>query len=131
MRPVTSAELLPSQKREALAYLMFLKRKQYGKIKGRGCADGRKQWSKISKHESISPTVSTEFVFLSAVIDAHDQWVVKVVDVPGTFLQADMDDLVHVCFTRDMVDKLLEIDPGIYSPCVTIKRGRKSCMLNY
>ena len=99
MRPVTSAELSPSQKHEALAYLMFLKRKCCGKIKGRGCVDGRKQCNKISKHESTSPTVSTESVFLSAVIDAHDQCMVKVVDVPGAFMQADMDDLVHVCFT--------------------------------
>ena len=36
MRPVTSAELLPSQNHESLAYLMFLKRKCCGKIKGRG-----------------------------------------------------------------------------------------------
>ena len=103
MRPVTSTELLPSQKHEALAYLMFLKRKHCGKIKGRGCVDGRKQQKKISKHESTSPTVLTESVFLAAVIDAHNQHLVKVVDVPGAFMQADMDDLVHVCFTKDMV----------------------------
>ena len=107
MRIVTSTELLPSQKCEALAYLIFLERKHCGKIKGRGCADERKQYNKISKHESTSPTVSTESIFLSAVIDAHDQCVVKVVDVPGAFMHADMDDLVHVCFTGDMVDKLL------------------------
>ena len=35
-------ELTPEQKKEALAYLMFLKRKRCGKIKGRGCADGQK-----------------------------------------------------------------------------------------
>ena len=68
MRIVTSTELLPSQKCEALAYLIFLERKHCGKIKGRGCADERKQCNKISKHESTSPTVSTESIFLSAVM---------------------------------------------------------------
>ena len=36
-------ELTPDQRSEALGYLMFLKWKRCGKVKGRGCADGRKQ----------------------------------------------------------------------------------------
>ena len=36
-------ELTREQKRAALRYLMFLKQKRCGKIKGRGCADRRKQ----------------------------------------------------------------------------------------
>ena len=40
MIPVHKKSLTPEQRREALAYLMFLKRKRCGKIKGRGCADG-------------------------------------------------------------------------------------------
>ena len=41
---VMEAKLLTTtQKREALGYLMFLKRKRNGKIKARGCADGRPQ----------------------------------------------------------------------------------------
>ena len=35
-------------------------------------------------------------------------------DVPGAFMQADQDDLVHVWFTGAMVDKLLEIDEEMY-----------------
>ena len=35
---------------------------------------------------------------------------VKTINVPGPFMQADMDDLVHVHFTGEMVDKLLDID---------------------
>ena len=38
-----SVDLTRDQKREALEYLMFLKRKRSGKGKGRGCVDGRKQ----------------------------------------------------------------------------------------
>ena len=41
---VMEAKLLTTtQKREALGYLMFLKRKCNGRIKARGCADGRPQ----------------------------------------------------------------------------------------
>jgi hypothetical protein len=43
---------------DALNYLMFLKRKRCGKVKARGCADGRPQREYISKDESSLPTVS-------------------------------------------------------------------------
>ena len=36
----------------SLSYLMFLKRKLFGKIKARGCADGRPQREYITKLES-------------------------------------------------------------------------------
>jgi hypothetical protein len=41
--PKAAGELSREERRNALQYLMFLKQKQCGKIKGRGCADGRKQ----------------------------------------------------------------------------------------
>ena len=40
MKPVHKDCLTPKQQKEALAYLMFLKCKCCGKIKGHGCADG-------------------------------------------------------------------------------------------
>ena len=57
----------------ALGYLMFLKRKRNGNMKGRGCADGRPQRAYISKEESSSPTVSIYALFGSCVIDALDR----------------------------------------------------------
>jgi hypothetical protein len=117
-------DLSTKQKYEALVYLMFLKRKRCGKIKGRGCADGRKQRSYISKEDAASPTVATESVFLTAGIDDMEGREVAVVDVPGAFMQADMDTIVHVQFTGKMVALLLEIDSA-YTPYVSIERGEK------
>ena len=96
MKTKYSKDLTTEQWREALAYLMFLKQKRCGRIKARGCADGRKQRDKITKQESASPTVATESVFITAVVDAHEGRTVKIVDVPGAFMHADQDDLVHV-----------------------------------
>ena len=62
MIPVHKKSLTPEQRREALAYLMFLKRKRCGKIKGCRCADGRKHRAYIAKEDSTAPTVSTEAV---------------------------------------------------------------------
>ena len=119
------SELTPGQKREALAYLMFLKHKRGGKIKGRGCADGRKQRVYTVKEDASSPTIATEAVFLTAVIDAMEEREVAVFDVPGAFMQADMDELVHVRFTGKMVDLLLEINRDMYEPCVTFERNER------
>ena len=72
MMPVHKHCLTLEQHKEAGAYLMFLKRKRCGKIKGHGCADGQKQRAYFTKEESTAPTVSTEAVFLTAVIDAME-----------------------------------------------------------
>ena len=125
MQPVNQKDLTPAQKKEALGYLMFLKKKRSGTVKGRGCADGRKQRAYITKEESTSPTISTEAVFLTAVVDAWENRKVAVLDVPGAFMQVDMDELVHVRFEGEMVDKLLEIDEDLYASYVTEERGKK------
>ena len=91
MQPINRRDLSPAQKMEALGYLMFLKKKGCGTIKGRGCVDGRKQRAYITKEESTSPTISTEAVFLTAVVDAWENRKVAVLDVLGAFMQVDMD----------------------------------------
>ena len=104
---------------------MFLKKKRCGKIKGQGCADRHKQRAYITKEQLTSPTISTEAVFLMAVVDAWENRKVAVLDVPGAFMQVDMDKLIHVWFHGEMVDKLLEIDHELYSSYVTEEQGEK------
>ena len=60
-----------------------------------------------------------------AVVDAWESWKVAVLDVPGAFMQVDMDKLVHVWFEGKMVDKLLEIDQDLYASYVTEEKGKK------
>ena len=49
MRPMAPDSLTITDRSEALRYLMFLKEKRDGTVKGRGCADGRKQRGHIKK----------------------------------------------------------------------------------
>ena len=64
------------------------------------------------KDEATSPTIATEAVFLTTVIDAMEERCVAVIDVAGAFLQADMPEgeTVHLRLTGIMVDTLLKID---------------------
>ena len=102
---------------------MFLKHKRCGKIKGQGCADGRKQRAYITKEDLTAPMVSTEAVFLTACIGLIEGRNVVVLDVPGDFMQPEIDELVHVRFTRAMVTLLLEIDHEMYKDYVIIEKG--------
>jgi len=57
MEPST---ISPEMRKKALSYLMFLNRKKSGTVKGRGCADGRKQKEYVKKEDAASPTVSIQ-----------------------------------------------------------------------
>jgi Reverse transcriptase (RNA-dependent DNA polymerase) len=124
MQPVCADSLSAQEKARALQYLMFLKEKRCGKIKGRGCADGRKQRVYTAKEEASSPTVAIESILLSAVIDAKEGRHVATADIPGAFMQADMDEVVHMRLEGTMVDLLLNVAPE-YAIFVTIENGKK------
>ena len=83
---LTQKETTWDIQKRALNYLMFLKRKRCGKLKARGCADGRPQCEYITKEESSSPTVSLYALMGSCVMNAMDDWVVSIVNTLGAFL---------------------------------------------
>jgi hypothetical protein len=124
IEPMLAASLSSEEKQGALPYLMFLKKKRSGIIKGRGCADGRKQRVYTTKEEASSPTVSIESVFLSCAIDAAEGRDVGTVDLPGAFMQADMDDTVYMKLEGKMVELLVRIDPDRYECHVRIINGK-------
>ena len=95
---------------------MFLKLKRDEvKFKGIGCAGGRKHRDWISKEDTLSPTVSTEGIMLSCMIDALEGQEVETTDIPGAFLQTDYDKGdIHIKLEGAMVTLLEEIDPEYY-----------------
>ena len=122
-------ELTRDQRRAALRYLMFLKQKRCGRIKGRGCADGRKQKVYKTKEETSSPTIHIESLFLSCMIDAMEKRNVVTLDIPGAFMQADIDELIHVKLVGELADLLIKVDPS-YSKFVTYENGKRSFTQN-
>eukprot|EP00957_Ditylum_brightwellii_P086127 6552809-Ditylum_brightwellii.AAC.2 len=89
------AETLTTQeKKDALKTIMFLKEKRCRRLKGRTCADGRKQCKTIPKEDVALPTVAPESVILTSVIDAKENRDVAITDIPGAYLSADMDNFV-------------------------------------
>jgi hypothetical protein len=127
IEPKMANMLTKTGKRAALEYLMFLKQKHCGKIKGRGCADGRKQRLYMNKEDTSSPTVTTEGLLLSCTIDAKEGRDVATADIPGAFMQTDMDATVHVRLSGPLFSLLVRVNPGKYAKFVS-KEGGKPVM---
>jgi hypothetical protein len=87
---------------------MFLKEKRTGEIKGRTVAGGNKQRAFVSKEEATSPTVATESVLLTCIIDADEG--------------KDEKDMAIIKIRGILVDMLIDIAPDVYSPYVTTDR---------
>jgi hypothetical protein len=116
--------------RMSLGYLMFLKRKRCGKIKARGCADGRPQREYITKDRSSSPTVSNNALFATCLVDVIENRAVAVCDIPGSFLQANWPEgePCYIRFEGIMVDMIFQIQPG-YTKCVRCGRNNRKWMI--
>ena len=122
-------ELSTKEQSEVLESQMFLKLKRDGKIKGREVSGGKKQRDFISKEESSSPTVATEAVLLSCVIDAQEHQDVATIDIPKAFIQnpvKKIEDMATIILQGALVDVLVNRTPDIYGPYVsTGKKGVK------
>jgi hypothetical protein len=90
---------------------MFLKEKRDGSIKGRVCADGRKQREGATKDDAMSPTVSLEAVLITPTIDAFEGRDVAIVDVPGAFLTVDMNGVVFMCPRGPLAELMVKTTP--------------------
>ena len=77
---------------------MFLKKKRGGYIKRRGCDDEHPQRVYTSKQQNSLPIVAIKLRILLWVIDTKEGRKLVTVDIPGAFMQFDMDELFHVKF---------------------------------
>ena len=123
-KPIDGSKLTREEKQKTLRYLMFLTRKRCGRVKARGCADGRKQRSTTKKEDASAYTVAIESVMISAVIDAMEGRDVATVDIPGAFMQAKMDEKVHVKFEGEIAEMLVKMNPSMYRKYVKDENGK-------
>ena len=117
-------KLTVTEKRDSLPSINLIKEKRDGKIKGRSVADGRKQHKMFLKDEITSPTVSTDALLMTLIVDAMEEREVGTADVPGAYLQADMEDHVILKMTGRSVDALCETDES-YRALVRTEKGMK------
>ena len=129
--PIHAHTLSKEERKRVMQSLLFLIEKRDGSKKARHCANGSVQRNWISSESTASPTVHTESVLLSAVIDAEERRDVAVSDVPNAFIQTEVpdqrDDDGHRMIMKirgALVDILCNMDPS-YREYVVIEKGEK------
>ena len=101
---------------------MFLKEKRDGKMKARTVANSNKQRSHTCKEAASLPTVASESVLLTCIIDAEERRNVAVIDIPNGFIRTHVEDEKDMAFIKIcvvLVDILVGIAPEVYKPYVT------------
>lgn len=114
--PVHAHELTAEEKRQALAFLIFLTEKRCGKVKTWACVNGSTQRDYIPKETTASPTIMTDSVMITSTIDAHERRRVVTLDIPGAFLHADLDEEVVMLLRGQLANLMVQVDPELYGP---------------
>jgi hypothetical protein len=61
---------------------------------------------------------------LSSTIDAMEERDVATVNIPGAFMQANIDEVVHVRFKGEMAEMLVRMDPKLYRKYIRDENGK-------
>ncbi len=86
------------------------------------CADGCKQRGDWTKQQSASPTVATESVFITVVIDVHEGQDMAWFDIPGAFLHADLDEDIAMVLKGRLADLMVQVAPNLYRKYILVDR---------
>ena len=81
----------------------------------------------MTKEETASPTVATQALTLSCMIDDKEGRDVATADIPGAFLKTDYNKgETHIWIEGPMLDLLTQIDPSLYQKYIhTYPNGMK------
>ena len=90
-KPIHKAELNAIERKRAMESLLFLNEKRDGTIKARFCANGSTQREYMNREDTSSPTVSTEAILLTGVIEAEEGREVATCDIPNAFVQTEVE----------------------------------------
>jgi hypothetical protein len=101
-----------------------IKEKRCGQIKGCTVADGRPQRALYTKEEMSSPTVSTDALIMSILIDAWKHRDVATADVAGAYLHAKLDDFTLLKVEGASVDIMCTVCKK-YEKYITIENEKR------
>ena len=104
--------------------------KDDGTIKARACVIGSTQRNYISREEAESPTVSTEAVLITGVIEAKQQRDIITADIPNALIQTSINeekssDRETMKIRGHLIDILNKISPEIYGEYIAIEGNQR------
>ena len=76
-----------------------------------------------NKEDTTSPTITTEALFLTCLVDAIENRYVATCDVPGAFLHSDIDEQLYLKLEGEIAELLLKVNPT-YAEFVSKEKGK-------
>ena len=129
VEPIGPDSITAKEREEALEAVNLIKLKRSGDVKGRSCANGKKQRKYVKEGEIISsPTAALEAIVAHLLIAAYEGRHVAIADIPGAYLHAEMPPGKRVLLKLkgQFVDMMCSINPE-YLPHVRYEGKKKSC----
>jgi Reverse transcriptase (RNA-dependent DNA polymerase) len=108
-KPVLRERLTKQEQLGVLWSIIFIKQKRCGHVKARVCADGQPQRYLYEKWEASSPTVKTESVLLTSVIDAREKQTIGIYDIQGAFLHSKLEETVYMKVSGVLAECLVQV----------------------
>ena len=129
-KPIKIEALTELERKRAMENLIFLVEKRDGTVKGRTCANGSTQREYTDREEAASPTVMTEYIIITGVIEAKQRRYVMTADIPNAFVQTDVEkknvgNRIIMKIRGPLVDILLELSPETYESHVVYEGNSK------
>ena len=95
---------------------MFITEKRNGDIKLRKVADVSKQrtYDVYDKLDGSLPTVSTDSIFLTGVVNAHEKQAIAFLDITNAFLHAENDEKVLMLLRGKLAEMMVQVDTIMY-----------------
>jgi hypothetical protein len=84
--PKQYLQLTNDEKTKVLESHMFIVKKHPGETKARLVGGGNKQRDYLTKEDSSLPTIATESVLLTSIVDADEKQDVAIVDISNAFI---------------------------------------------
>ncbi len=72
----------------------------------------------------MAPTIALKSVFINSTIDAKESRKVVMVDIPGAFLHADIEDYVIMKMVGTLAELMDKTNPMLYQQYVILEKGR-------
>ena len=120
-KPIIKSSLTIEDRRKSLASLMFIAKKRNGDIKARKLKDGSKQrtYDGYDKSDGLSPTVSTDSIFLIGMVYAREKRTIEILDIANAFLHAENNEKILMLLRGKLAEMMLQVDPIMYRKYVT------------
>ena len=105
--------------------LLFITENRNLDIKARKVTDGSKQstYDVYDKADGSSPTVTTESIFFTGVVDTRKGRAVAVLDVPNEFLHPHNDERFLMILRGKLAEMMVRIDPSMYRDYITYSKS--------